>query len=200
MKIPHGKSRRSAASVFAVALLFSCVIPAASATTLLRMSLAEMAQVSPLIVRARCVGNSTGWDGGEIWTFTTFEVREFWRGSAGRRSVSGQIIVRLLGGSAGNLTSHVSGVPRFRPDEDVVLFLEPAAANDYSIVSWEQGTFRIGRDVRTGDETITQDSAAFATFNPATRTFAATGIRNRALTAFRSDVNAALTQKPRKAP
>ena len=95
----------------------------ASGTTLMRMSLAQISQAAQAIVRARCIGNSTRWDAGEIWTFTSFDIEETWSGSA-----PAQISVRLLGGRVGNLTSTVSGVPRFSPGEEVVLFLEHYAA------------------------------------------------------------------------
>ena len=155
----------------------------ASATTLLRMSLAKMAQTAKVIVRARCVGSSTNWDAGEIWTFTTFDAEETWRGSAPAR-----FTVRLLGGRLGNLTASVSGVPRFRAGEDVILFLEPTARGDFSVVGWEQGTFRIGRDPRTGEANVTQDSAAFATFDPVTRQFQVEGIERMPLNTLRARI------------
>jgi len=155
----------------------------ASATTLLRMSLAKMAQTAKVIVRARCVGSSTNWDAGEIWTFTTFDAEETWRGS-----VAGRFTLRLLGGRLGNLTSSVSGVPRFRAGEDVILFLEPTARGDFSVVGWEQGTFRIGRDPHTGEANVTQDSAAFATFDPVTRQFKVEGIERMPLNTLRARV------------
>jgi len=155
----------------------------ASATTLLRMSLAKMAQTAKVIVRARCVGSSTNWDAGEIWTFTTFDAEETWRGSAPAR-----FTVRLLGGRLGNLTSSVSGVPRFRAGEDVILFLEPTARGDFSVVGWEQGTFRIGSDPYTGEANVTQDSAAFATFDPVTRQFKVEGIERMPLNTLRARV------------
>ena len=148
----------------------------ATATTLARMSLEKMTVTSPLIVRARCIVNSTGWDAGEIWTFTNFDVEEIWRGSA-----PPEITVRLLGGRLGNLTSTVSGVPRFQPGEEAILFLEPTPRGDFSVTSWAQGTLRIRRDPRTGEENATQDSASMETFDPATRRFEAAGIRNLAL-------------------
>ncbi len=166
---------------------------AATATTLVRMSVAKMSRAAQAIVRARCLENSTGWDAGEIWTFTTFEVQEVWQGSAPPR-----ITVRLLGGRAGNLTSSVSGVPRFRGGEEVVLFLERTPRGDYSVVSWEQGTFRIRRAAATGVETVTQDSASFATFDPATHQFDAAGIRNLPVEIFRGQVDAAISAEARR--
>jgi hypothetical protein len=92
----------------------------------------------------------------------------------------------------GNLTSTISGVPRFQPREEVVLFLEPTPRGDFSVISWAQGTLRIRRNIRTGTENVTQDTASSATFDPATRRYATNGIRNVALTDFRAQVDAAL--------
>ena len=167
---------------------------ALQATTLARMSLAKMTQAASVVIRARCVGNSAGWDAGEIWTLSAFDVEDVWKGASPER-----ITVRLLGGRAGNLTSSVSGVPRFRPGEEVVLFLEPTARGDYSVVSWEQGTFRIGRNA-AGAESVTQDTAAFATFDPTTQRYEAPGIRGVPIETLRARVADALSNSARRKP
>ena len=184
-----------AAPPLALLLALFLTTAAAPATTLLRMSLEQMTQAAAVIVRAQCLENSTGWDAGEIWTFTSFDVQEIWSGSA-----PNEITVRLLGGRVAGVTSTVSGVPRFRPGEEVVLFLEPTPRGDFSIVSWQQGTFRIRRDAPSGAENVTQDTAAFATFDPAARQFHAAGIRNLPLGAFRAQVAAALRARPPRKP
>ncbi|MGB0036103.1 MAG: hypothetical protein WBP79_11570 [Candidatus Acidiferrales bacterium] len=163
---------------------------AATATTLERMSVARMTHASQVIVRARCVENSTHWDSGEIWTITSFEVEEAWKGAPPAR-----ILVRLIGGRFGNLTSTVSGVPHFQPSEEVILFLEPTPRGDFTVVSWMQGTFRILHDPRSGEEILTQDTAAFATFDPAARRFEFNGIRNLPLAALRAQVTAAVRKE-----
>jgi hypothetical protein len=182
--------RAAACMAFALA-----VAGASQATTLERMSLAKMAAAAPVIVRARCGGNSVARDEGEIWTFTSFDVEETWRGSAAAR-----ITVRLLGGSMGDITSHVSGVPRFTAGEDVVLFLQPTARGDFSIVSWEQGTFRIHQDASGTQALVTQDTASYATFDAATRRFLPAGVRNMQLDRFRARVQAALGSAQVKQP
>jgi hypothetical protein len=174
---------RRAGCAFCGAVLLLAVGGAAKATTLVHMSVAQMSRAAQVIVRARCLENSTGWDAGEIWTFTSFEVQEVWQESAPPR-----ITVRLLGGRAGNLTSSVAGVPRFHVGEEVVLFLERTPRGDFSVVSWEQGTFRIRRAASTGSESVTQDSASFATFDPGTRQFESAGIRNLPIETFRAQV------------
>ena len=175
--------------VCAAAAAFAICCCSLRATTIEKMSLDRMTQLAPIIVHARCVGSSTAWDAGDIWTFTTFEVLETWKAASGG-PIPSRITVRLLGGAVGALTSHVSGVPRFRPGEEVVLFLEPSSRGDFSVVSWQQGTFRIRRNQLTGTETatVTQDTAAFATFDPKTRRFEATGIRNVSLVSFRQRI------------
>ncbi len=174
------------------AVLFVCT--AAKATTLKRMTVREMTQAAELVVRARCVESAAKWDDGEIWTFTRFEIEEAWKGSA-----PGQIVVRLLGGTTAELTSSVDGVPRFHAGEEVVLFLAPTSRGDYSIVSWMQGTFRIALERGTGQAAVTQDTAAFATFDPMTRQFVLSGIRNRRVEQLRKEVEAALREKPGRA-
>lgn len=164
-------------------------IATASATTLERMSIAKMTQNAQL-ARAQCLANSVAWDGGEIWTFTSFEVEDSWKGAPSGAAL--QVTVRLLRGSVENLTSTVSGVPRFRPGEEVILFLQTATRGDFSIASWLQGTFRIRRDARCGAEIVVQDTAAFDTYDPATRQFDAEGIRNLSVAALRLRVQSTL--------
>lgn len=180
------RARCISTTFFCVALLIT-MSATAPATTLLHMSLSKMSQTATVIVRGRCVGISMRWDAGEIWTFVSVDAEETWRGSPPAR-----FTVRLLGGRIGNLTSHVSGVPRFNPGEDVILFLEPTPRGDFSVVGWQQGTFRIRRDPRTGEDSVTQDSASFATFDPSTRRFEAEGIRRMPLNTFRARVAASL--------
>jgi len=180
------KRIRGIALLGVLAALVACA--AARATTLMRMSVEKMARTAEVVVRGRCVANATGWDAGEIWTVTTFQIEETWKGAPG-----GLITVRLLGGRAENLTSTVDGVPRFQAGEDVVLFLERAGREDFSIVSWMQGTFRIQIDRKSGEESVAQDTAAFATYDPETRRFEASGIRGTRLGALREQVAAALS-------
>src|SRR5271156_6813685 len=162
--------------LLALATLFAGA--AARSTTLARMSVAQMTQTAQLVIRARCAENSIRWDHGEIWTFTTFAVEETWKGPFDP-SPGQYLTIRLLGGTVGHFTSNVSGVPRFNPGEEVVLFLEPASPQGcYSVVSWLQGTFRIREDLPTGQQIAAQDSASFDTLEPGTHNFHQSGLRN----------------------
>ena len=175
--------------LLSLVLLASAAAGAARATTLARMSIAELIAAAPLIARVRCVGNATRWQEGEIWTITTLEVVEEWKGRAPAR-----IALRLIGGQAGHLISRVAGMPRFAPGEEVVLFLEPKGGEEFSVTSWAQGTFRITRDRATGRETVTQDTAGYSVADPATHRYRNRGIRRMPLEEFRKQVLAAKTE------
>ena len=167
-----------------------CVALSAAATTILKMDLDELTNAAQVVARGRCVANEARQEGGYIVTLTTFDVTETLKGGAARK-----ITVRLLGGKVGHLKTTVDGVPQFRPGEDVFLFLEPTRAGDLTVTSWVQGTFRVRRDAQTGQESVTQDSAAHAVFDPSTRQFKAGGVRNMPVEMFRLRVREAVERQ-----
>ncbi len=162
------------------------------ATTLRRMSLDELTSVSQTIARVRCMESESRLAGGQIWTWTRFEVIELLKGQA-----PAQITVRLIGGRAGRITATVDGVPRFRQGENVILFLEMTRAGDWTIVSWVQGTFRVRLETPSGAESVSQDSSGLAIFDPATRQFLPGGVRRLPLAEFRSRVRDAIERSVR---
>lgn len=172
-----------------LALLAAALV--ANATTLARLQFAELAQESAAVARLRCLGSESLWERGEIWTETRFEVLELEKGL-----LPGVVAVRALGGSLEHLHSRVDGVPMFRPGEEVYLFLWGRVGEAYSVLGWSQGTFRIARNPRTGAETVTQESAGTAVFDPQTRKFRREGMRNLPVTIFREKLRSALERKP----
>jgi hypothetical protein len=156
---------------------------AAMATTLVRMELDELTRTAAVVARARCVGTSSQWEDGHLWTLTTFEVVEVWKNKAPRT-----IVVRLVGGDDGRRKVLVDGVPRFRAGEEVVLFLEPSGRGQLTVTSWAQGTFRIRRDPETREESVTQDTSGVSVFDAATRQFSAGGVRRMEMGDFHARV------------
>lgn len=161
----------------------------ASATTLSRLKLGDLAQESTAVARLRCLGATSLWENGEIWTETKFEVIQREKGV-----LPGIVTVRLLGGSVGHIRSHVDEVPAFRAGEEVYLFLWARDGEPYQILGWAQGTFRIARDAHSGLETVTQDSASAPVFDPQARAFRRGGIRNLSLSIFREKLHRAMRQ------
>ncbi len=179
-------------SLFLPALLF-WFLPAARSTTLARLSLDRLAAGSEAVARVRCASAESRWEHGSIWTVTTFDVIENFKGNL-RKAIA----VRLPGGRVGHLTATVDGAPRFTAGAEAVVFLQPLRAGGFTVAGWVQGTFRISRDARTASETVTQDSSSFAVFDAATRTFRAEGIRRMPLPEFRARLAAAVSQSEGK--
>jgi len=163
---------------------------AASATTLSRLKLEDLAQESTAVARLRCLGTTSRWERGEIWTETRFEVLQREKGA-----LPGIVTVRLLGGSVGHLHSRVEEVPAFHTGEEVYLFLWGHEGEPYQVLGWSQGTFRIARNPQSGLEIVTQDSASSAVFDPHARTFRRGGIRNLPVAIFKAKLHKALRQE-----
>jgi len=165
---------------------------AANATTLARMRLEELAQQATAVARLRCISTKSLWENGEIWTDTQFEVVEQSKGA-----LPATITVRTLGGTLGPIHSRVEEEPAFHPGEETYLFLWGREGQPFRVLGWSQGTFRIARDTRTGEETVTQDSAAIPLFDTRARKFVHEGIRNLSITVFQVNLQKALRgEKP----
>jgi hypothetical protein len=165
---------------------------AAGTTTLAHLSFEELAQKATAIARLRCLGVVSKWENNEIWTDTRFAVIEQNKGT-----LNATITVRMLGGSVGNIHSHVDGVPTFRPGEEVYVFLWAQGSESLRVLGWSQGTFRISRDARTGVEKVTQDVTETAVYQPETRQFVHAGIRGLPVVDFRQKLKQVLAAEAR---
>jgi hypothetical protein len=159
------------------------------ATTLVRLTLDQLAAGADAVARVRCSSAESRWENGSIWTVTAAEVVETLKGK-----LPSEIPIRLPGGRAGHFIATVEGTPKFHPGDEAILFLSESRVGGYTVAGWVEGTFRISRDARTGGETVTQDSAAFALFDPAARAFRSEGIRRMPLEEFRERVAAAIAR------
>lgn len=169
--------------------LLLCSLPAARATPLARLSLDQLAAGADAVARVRCTSTESRWESNSIWTVTTAEVVETVKGQ-----LPGKITIRLPGGRAGHLTASVNGTPKFRPGDEAILFLQESRAGGYTVAGWVEGTFRISHDPRNGRETVTQDSTAFAVFDPVARVFRREGIRGMAFEEFQARLAAAIAR------
>ena len=162
----------------------------AQATTLVRLRFQDLVHYSNSIARVRCLHADTLMENGEIWTDTTFRVLSHNKGY-----LPEEIVVRQPGGAFQHLHSHVDGTPEFRSGEEVYLFLVAHPGNPFLIVGWTQGTFRIHRDLRSGGETVTQDSAETPVFDPASSSFTKGGFKNVALDTFEQRLHRELSRE-----
>lgn len=157
--------------LFLIGIVLIAIV--ANATTLVHLRFQELVSYSSAIARVQCMGSDTRMENGEIWTDTRFRVIESQKGT-----LPATIVVRQPGGKLQNLHSHVEGTPEFRTGEEVFLFLSGKPGKQFNVVGWSQGTFRIHRDPRTGEESVTQDSAEMPVYDSEMQAFKKTGIKN----------------------
>jgi hypothetical protein len=132
-----------------VVLLLMVSVPALAATVRGPADVASLTGAADAVLHARVVARESGWGAGGrssglIFTRVTLQPIEWWKGSA-----RAAVIVRVPGGSAGELTQTVDGVAAFAPGEEVVVFLrklgdEPGAAV-YGVERLALGKFSVGR-------------------------------------------------------
>jgi hypothetical protein len=175
---------------FFLSLLIAMVsLTPVRATTLLRLSLDQLAAGSDAVARVNFASAESRWESGSIWTVTTVKVVETMKGN-----LPEEILLRLPGGRVGHLTAKVDGTPKFNPGDDAVVFLKRTPAGGFTVAGWVEGTFRISRDPQTGSQTVTQDSSTFAVFDTATRTFRSEGIHGMPMEEFRARVATAIVR------
>jgi hypothetical protein len=123
----------------------------ARATTMVSMSMQQLAQASSDIVQAHVVNQVSEWNTAhtQIVTITTLAVSQTLKGN-----VPATIQVRQLGGTVGNLTVSVPGDVAFRPQGEYVLFLEPADGSNYHVVGMTQGAYPVYQDSTSHEERV----------------------------------------------
>jgi hypothetical protein len=181
----YRQRRRFLWTLFLIGLFLIAVV--ASATTLARLKFGDLAEQATAIARVRCLSSQSVWKNGEIWTRTRAEVLELSKGD-----LSNIVEIEMPGGVIGHLHAHVDSVPVFRPGDEAYLFLWAQPGQPFRVLGWTQGTFRIKHDLRTGAESVTQDSAASLIFDPLTRQFRSAGVRNMPIAAFQLKLRRAL--------
>jgi hypothetical protein len=155
----------------------------ARATTLVRLTFPELVKDSSAIAHVRCLGSQALFENKEIWTDIHFEVLESAKGN-----LPATITVRQPGGKLAGLESRVDGTPQFRSSEEVYLFLAGQPGGRLFLVGWSQGTFRIRKNPRTGIATVTQDSAELPAYDPQSRGFEKTVVKDLRLDTFRDQI------------
>ena len=127
-------------------------IPPGRASTVVSLSLYQLTQASSDIVQGQVVNQVSGWNDAhtQILTITTMSVSQVFKGKA-----SSRVEIQQMGGTIGNMRVFVPGDITFQPQEEYVLFLEPAPASSrYRLVGMTQGAYRVYQDATTHQERV----------------------------------------------
>jgi hypothetical protein len=136
------------ARIMLVSICALCLLAAAGeATKIMYRSPRDLAAESSQIVRGTVASVNSYWntEGTKIFTEARVVVEETYKGSSIREAR-----VLQLGGIVGHVNMHVEGALGWRPDEEVLLFLEPNMPGTFSVAGFSQGKFEIQRDPKTG--------------------------------------------------
>ena len=91
----------------------------------------------------------TSAQGRTIHTIVTFRVEDVWKGTLGAVTQ-----LEFLGGTVGELTLKVSGMPTFAVDQRSVLFVSGAARSISPLVGLSYGRFRVERSTSDGIDRV----------------------------------------------
>jgi len=139
---------RTAACILSVSVCALILLTGAGhCTKIIYRGPKDLAQESSQIVRGRVASVRAFWNAEKtkILTEALVTVDETYKGAALREAR-----ILQLGGIVGHVNMRVEGALAWRPDEEVLLFLEPGMTGTFNVAGFSQGKFRIERDSRTG--------------------------------------------------
>ncbi|HLJ75741.1 MAG TPA: PKD domain-containing protein, partial [Thermoanaerobaculia bacterium] len=131
--------------VYWLTCVFTMIAAAASATMIVLPTDEQLILKSPVIVTATVSQSNPVQIGNKIWTESTLTVDHTYKGG-----VSGQIIVRELGGQIGDNITKVFGAPEYTPGERVLAFLTPTPRGDFQTIDLFAGKFSEERTLAGG--------------------------------------------------
>lgn len=124
-------------SILVAAVLCAFAGPAL-ATTVLRMEVADLSREADVVVRGKVAEVHSRWSDKRIITQITIDVTEAYKGAPGKT-----VTIVQPGGVVGDIGQTVHGMPQFKKDSDVVVFLEKRGEKVFSVVGLAQGLFDV---------------------------------------------------------
>jgi hypothetical protein len=166
----------------------------ASATTMLRADLPELAQSADAIVHGTVRRMESRWsgDGRKIVTDVEIQVTETLKGQAG-----GTVLVTQPGGRVGDIGQKVSGLASFSPGEEVVLFLERRGPRAFRVAGMAQGKYKVQRsEGGTRALAVPEPTGDSLLLDPDTRQPTTSSLRTLSLAELKASIRTALQQPP----
>lgn len=139
--------------ISACAIVF-ILVGAAKALTVVPPTFEEMAEQADLVFVGKSIASRAAWrtvgTDRVIFTFVEFQADEILKGSAGKT-----VTLQFLGGTVGDVSLDVAGIPRFSPGERVILFVEKNGVQFCPLVGVFHGKFGLRKDEKTGRDVMT---------------------------------------------
>ena len=117
------------------------ILPSLRATTVQKLTTADMIAKSTAIVHAKVSGTRTALRGPAIYTYYQLQVIESWKAPA-----SQTLEVAVPGGVANGLRQSVAGAPSLNVGGEYVIFLWTSPSGLTQVIGLSQGLFRVAPD------------------------------------------------------
>ena len=124
--------------IWAFTLCLGLLAGSASATTVPKMELPELVSASDSIVQGRVESVESRWENDLAYTYVSVIVDEPLKGERRRA-----LLIRQIGGKIGSLNVTVSGMPKFKARDQVILFLKRRQDGTFDVVGLNQGKYEI---------------------------------------------------------
>jgi hypothetical protein len=132
-----------------VVVALALLVPAPGhATTLVRLELDQMIDMAEGIFTGTAVFSEVvpSQDGKSPFTFVTFDVESVLKGVFPGRHVT----LRLHGGTLGDTTTIVHGMPEFGVGETYLVFVHGNGVDASPVLGWVQGQYQVVREALSG--------------------------------------------------
>ena len=168
----------------------------ASATTMLRADLPELARSADTIVHGTVRRMESRWsgDGRRILTDVEIQVTETLKGQPG-----GTVLVTQPGGRVGDIGQQVSGLASFTPGEEVVLFLERRGTRSFRVAGMAQGKYKVQRSEEGTRALAVPEPTDALLVDPDTRQPTTSSLQSLPLAELKASIRTALQQPPVRA-
>ena len=147
------KSEKAFRLWLVVGVIGLCCCATASATTVIPPTFEEMTDRAELIFVGKVVGSRaemrTVGTNRVIFTLVEFERQEVLKGEAGR-----SITLQFLGGTVGDVTLEIAGVPKFNLGDREFLFVERNEVQFCPLVGVFHGKFGVRKDEKSGRDIL----------------------------------------------
>src|SRR4051812_42511216 len=138
-------------SVSVAVLVFG--FAAAKATTVIPPTFEEMTDRAELIFVGKVINSRAEWrvagTNRVIFTLVEFQKEEVLKGEAGA-----SITLQFLGGTVGEVTLEIAGVPKFNPGDREILFVKGNGVQFCPVVGVFHGKFTVRKDDKTGRDIL----------------------------------------------
>lgn len=145
-------------------LALTWIAGVARATTVIPPTFESLVSGANTIFVGQAIDIRSQWiatrQGRAIVTRVTFKVEDVWKGAAGAITQ-----LEFLGGTVGDVTMDVAGMPEFRDGQRSVLFVSGEVKSVSPLVGFYHGRLRIDTDVNGVDRVRTYDGRSLASPN-----------------------------------